>query len=125
MKAKIDTGALTSSIHAFEIEEYTEGGAPMVSFSLHPRQRSNSHRVDAFAEVVDRRDVRSSSGRAELRIVVMVEVEVGGLVWDTEFTLTSRDAMGFRMLLGRRAMRGRFVVDPGRSFVTGRPGVGS
>ena len=121
VKAKVDTGALTSAIHAFDIEEYVERGVRMVNFSIHPRQRSDDDSVDACAEVVDHRSVRSSSGRAEHRVTVLIDLALGDTTWETELTLTSRDEMGFRMLLGRRALRGRFLVDPGHSFLAGKP----
>lgn len=120
IKAKIDTGARTSSIHAFGIEEFQQEGRAMVRFRVHPFQRDTSETVVAAAPVLERRNVRSSTGHAQLRLVVSTDVELMGLRWPIELTLASRDSMGFRLLLGREATRGRLVVDPGRSFRAGR-----
>lgn len=120
VKAKVDTGARSSSLHAFDMRPFEDGGVPMLRFKVHPAQKDSRTTVECRARVLDRRDVRSSSGRSSLRWVIETEVELGGRRWPIELTLTRRDAMGFRMLLGRQAVRGRFVVDPGRSFLTGR-----
>jgi hypothetical protein len=121
IKAKIDTGARSSSIHAFDVERFRRAGREMVRFRVHPMQRSTKRTVVAEAELVDERKVRSSSGKAELRPVIVTEVELLGLRFPIEVTLAKRDAMGFRMLLGRQAVRRRFLVDPGRSYLGGRP----
>ncbi|HET6954071.1 MAG TPA: RimK/LysX family protein [Acidimicrobiales bacterium] len=120
-KAKIDTGARSSSLHAWDVEvvDGGAGGPARVRFVLHPRQRDLRHTVAAEADLVEMRAVRSSNGEVELRPVVRTPVVVAGRRYAIELTLTRRDAMGFRMLLGRRALRRRFVVDPGRSFVAG------
>lgn len=121
IKAKVDTGARSSALHAFDIEEFTAGdGKPMVRFKVHPFQRDAATTVEAVAPLVDRRPVRSSHGDETVRPVIVTAVALGGQVCDIEITLVRRDAMGFRMLLGREAVRRRFVVDPGRSYVTGR-----
>lgn len=120
IKAKIDTGARTSSLHAYDVEEFREGRKAMVRFKVHPEQRNSTLCVSAVAPLVEHRTVRPSSGHAEVRPVVVTMVELLGQRWQVELTLTRRDAMGFRMLLGRQAMRGRFVVDPGKSFRNGR-----
>lgn len=120
IKAKVDTGARTSSLHAFDIERFRRKGVEMVRFSVHPEQRSGKHDVTVEAQLLDKRPVRPSSGEAELRLVVLTRVALLGREFPVELTLTRRDAMGFRMLLGRQAIRGRFVVDPGRSFLNGR-----
>lgn len=121
LKAKVDTGARTSALHAWHVEEIERDGEAWVRFELHPQQRSAAGAVTAEARLVDQRPVRSSSGRAEHRHVIETDVELGGQRWPIEVTLTRRDAMGFRMLLGRQAIRRRFVVDPGRSWQAGRP----
>ncbi len=121
MKAKVDTGARTSSLHAFGIEAFTRGGEPWVRFEVHPWQRSTGDSVTIEAAVLDRRWVRPSSGKRERRYVVALPVRVAGRTLPVELTLARRDAMGFRMLLGRQALRRRFTVDPGRSYLGGRP----
>jgi len=120
IKAKVDTGARTSSLHAWNIEEYSWRGREMVRFELHPEQRSSKHAVTVEAPLAEKRHVRPSTGSRELRPVILTTIELGRLCWEVEITLTDRDTMGFRMLLGRQALRGRFLVDPGRSFVHGR-----
>jgi hypothetical protein len=122
IKAKIDTGARTSAIHAFEIRPFERDGERHVSFSLHPVQRHGTPVVDCEARVVDERTVTSSNGERERRYVIETQIKLGEEAWPIEMTLTNRDEMGFRMLLGRRAVRQRFVVDPGGSFkMSGRP----
>lgn len=114
VKAKVDTGARTSTLHAFEISEHDDGAT--VSFSYHPVQRDERRTVSAEAPLIDRRTITASNGQSELRYVVATEVVIDDEPIAIELTLTRRDAMGFRMLLGRAALRGRYTVDPGRSF---------
>jgi hypothetical protein len=121
MKAKIDTGARTSSLHAFDPEEYVEGGVERVSFEVHPWQRSSGDAVRVDVPVHDRRTVRSSSGHSEERVVVVLDVRLLGRVVPAEVTLTRRDSLGFRMLVGREALQKGFVVDAGASYLGGRP----
>jgi hypothetical protein len=121
IKAKIDTGARSSSLHAFDINEFERDGAPWVRFDIHPLQRDAETVVRAEAPVLEYRHVRSSSGHLALRPAIRAEVELNGQRWPIELTLAARDDMGFRMLLGREAVRGRFTVDPGRSFVVSEP----
>jgi hypothetical protein len=120
IKAKVDTGARTSSLHAFDIEEFRRGGADWIRFTVHPEQRSHKNTVMAEAPISEWRNVKPSSGHVELRPVILTTIELLGTQYEVELTLTRRDAMGFRMLLGREATRHRFVVDPGRSFLNGR-----
>ncbi len=120
-KAKVDTGARTSALHAFDVEDFERDGERWARFEIHPNQRTARGAVLAEAKLVDLRPVRSSSGRAEHRWVIETTIELAGERWPVEVTLTRRDAMGFRMLVGRQALRRRFVVDPGRSWVGGRP----
>lgn len=124
IKAKVDTGARSSSLHAYDIRRFRRKGVRMVRFRVHPIQRDFRTTVEAEARLVDLRKVRSSSGAVSLRPVIATEVELLGVRWEIEVTLTRRDAMGFRMLLGRQAIRGRFAVDAGRSFVGGQPARG-
>lgn len=118
IKAKVDTGARTSALHAVDIRVVRRGSARWVHFKVHPKQRDAKKTLSARARLVDERSVKSSSGREELRPVISTSIEVLGLTWPIELTLTSRDVMGFRMLLGREALRGRAVVDPATSFHT-------
>jgi hypothetical protein len=121
IKAKIDTGARSSSLHAFDIEHVDRDGEPWVRFSVRPWQRSDTDAVVVECPIRDERIVRSSSGHAEERIVVVVDLVLVGRAVPAELTLTNRDEMGFRMLIGREALRKGFVVDPGRSYLGGRP----
>jgi hypothetical protein len=121
IKAKIDTGARSSALHAFHVERFRRRGKAMVRFGVHPLQRDASREVLAEAELIDERRVRSSAGEVQLRPVVVTSVKLHERVWRIELTLTNRDEMGFRMLLGRQALRGRFVIDPGGSFLAGKP----
>lgn len=116
IKAKIDTGARTSSIHSFGTRRFSEAGTPHVEFLLHPIQRQSLPEIACVAPVKDERMVRSSNGESELRLVIETVARLGGVDWPIELTLASRDVMGFRMLLGREAIRQRFLIDPGRSF---------
>ena len=121
IKAKLDTGARTSALHAFDVHELDCGGEAWVRFSIHPWQRSGDDAVTVQCPVHDRRAVRSSSGHAEERIVVLMDLELVGRTVTAEVTLSRRDAMGFRMLVGRETLRQGFVVDPSRSYLGGRP----
>lgn len=118
IKAKIDTGARTSALHAFEVLPFTREGATWVRFRMHPLQRDVSRELTCEAPVVDERVVRDSGGHAEQRYVIETPVCLGGACWPVEVTLTSRDDMLFRMLLGRTAIRGRYLVDASRSYLT-------
>ena len=117
VKAKIDTGARSSALHAFDIEELTIGGKSFVRFQVHPLQKDNQTTIATQAELLEYREVKNSGGKAELRPVIVTEVELGQQQWQIELTLTNRDVMGFRMLLGRQAVRNKFLVDPGKSFL--------
>jgi len=121
VKAKLDTGARTSAIHAFDIEEFERDGEAWVRYSIHPWQHSAEDATIVESRVQDRRLVRSSSGHQAERYVVHLEVALVGRTVTAEVTLTRRDSMGFRMLIGREALRQGFVVDPGRSYLGGRP----
>ena len=121
IKAKIDTGARTSALHAFALERFERDGAPWVRFEIHPKQRAQTPSIDCEAPILEERKVRSSSGHRSLRPVIRTTLSILGEQHPIEITLASRDAMGFRMLLGREALRGRFQIDPGRSYVGGRP----
>jgi hypothetical protein len=122
VKAKVDTGARTSALHAFEVDAHRRGGAPWVTFRIHPLQRDEHLVIDCEAPVVDVRRVRDSGGHVTERHVIGTRLAIGAHHFDVELTLTARDDMRFRMLLGRTAMRGRFLVDPGRSYLVGDRG---
>ena len=119
IKAKVDTGARTSALHAFEVRTIEEDGRRRVEFKMHPNQRDRDTVVVCRADIKDERIVRDSGGHKEQRWVIETPVCVGEHCWRIELTLTSRDDMLFRMLLGRTAMRGRAIVDPSRSYLTG------
>lgn len=121
VKAKIDTGARSSSLHAFDVESFRRRGRTFVRFKVHPLQRQTRTTVSTEAEVLEFRHVKSSSGHAAERPVILTEVELLGKRWPIELTLANRDEMGFRMLLGREAVRRRFLVDAGHSYRGGIP----
>lgn len=121
IKAKVDTGARSSSLHAFDVEEFEKNGDKWVKFNVHPEQRNNDIEIATESKILEYRSVRSSSGKASLRPVIVTAVALLGIQWPVELTLANRDEMGFRMLLGREAYRGRFLVDAGRSYFSGKP----
>ena len=120
IKAKLDTGARTSTVHAYDVRVEGEGAEERVRFRIQPWQESAEDAVEIDCAVHDRRTVRSSSGHTQERIVVLMDVAIHGAVVSAEMTLSNRDAMGFRMLIGRQALRQGFVVDSHRSFLGGR-----
>ena len=121
IKAKIDTGARTGALHAWEIRPVRRKGVRWVRFKVHPEQRNNRYSIECSARIKDVREVRASSGHAERRYVIETDIAVGGRRWPIELTLTNRDKMGFRLLLGRASVRNDFLVNPGKSFLTGKP----
>lgn len=120
IKAKIDTGARTSALHAFEIRPYTENGRERVEFRLHPIQKDNDTVITCSADILDKRKVTDSGGHSEQRFVIRTELKIGAHHWPIEATLTARDDMLFRMLIGRTALKGRVLVDPARAYVVGK-----
>ncbi|MCW8886765.1 MAG: ATP-dependent zinc protease [Motiliproteus sp.] len=117
VKAKVDTGARTSALHAFRVTEFNHHGTSWVEFDLHPFQYDNETKITAKAEVVDVRNVTDSGGHTEQRYVISTIIELGEDQFPIEVTLTDRDSMRFRMLLGRTAMHGRYLVQPDKSFL--------
>lgn len=118
IKAKIDTGARTSALHAFSLKPFVADGKNKIHFDIHPLQHNTSHVVTCVADIVDKRLVTDSGGHAEERYVIETPIIIAGQTWAIEITLTERENMLFRMLLGRSALRKRFIVNPARSFVT-------
>jgi hypothetical protein len=119
IKAKVDTGARTSALHGFAVEPFEANGVQRVRFRIHPIQHDTDTVLECTADVVDRRKVRDSGGHQEMRWVIRSDVVIGPHRWPAELTLTARDDMLFRMLLGRTAMVGRALVDPARSYLVG------
>jgi hypothetical protein len=123
IKAKIDTGARSSALHASLLETYRVRRRDFAKFIIHPVQRQHYPEVAAEAEIVEYRSVRSSNGVSEQRPVIVTPVAWNGKVWEIELTLARRDEMGFRCLLGRQAVRDRVLVDAGHSYYGGaKPG---
>jgi hypothetical protein len=120
IKAKVDTGARTSALHAHRLRIIEDEGREYAEFRIRPVQRKAKPSIPARAPIVDWRKVRSSSGKQQLRPVIATAIQVGDRRFRIEITLAGRDEMGFRMLLGRTAIRGRFLVDPGHSFLAKR-----
>ena len=119
IKAKIDTGARTSALHAFFVEPFEKNGTQMVRFGVHPLQKRLDLEIICAAPVKDYRAVSDSGGHREMRYVIETEVALGDQKKRIEMTLTNRDNMRFRMLLGRTAMAGMSVL-PDKSYLTGR-----
>ena len=119
IKARIDSGAKTSSLHAYNINQFQENGKNYVHFDIHPIQNDRSTIQSCLGLVVDKRNVKSSSGNKEQRIVIKTPITLGGETWEIEVTLTNRDSMGYRMLIGRQAMTNRVLIDPDSSFCLG------
>jgi len=120
IKAKVDTGAKTSAIHAYRIVTETREGELWATFTLHPAQKKRLPEVRCAARIVDRRRIRSSNGAEEARYIIETRLRLGAVERTIELSLARRDEMGFRLLLGRDALRKRFLVDPGASFLLGK-----
>jgi hypothetical protein len=118
IKAKVDTGAKTSAIHAYRVHRFRRDFADVLAFTLHPDQENDDDIVSCEAPLLDVREVTSSTGHCQTRFVIETDLELGSQTYPIQLTLTNRDQMGFRMLLGRQALKKRFLVDPGKSFMT-------
>jgi len=121
VRAKIDTGARTASLHAFGLELFERNGKEYARFAIHPDHRSPGPAVIVETPVLGHRAVRNPGGRSEERPLIRTKVVIGRYRFTAELNLTRRDTMGMPMLLGRQTLRRRFVVDPGRSFLVGPP----
>jgi len=119
IKAKIDTGARTSALHAFALHPFVdENNQHKIRFDIHPLQHDTQNIITCVADVIDKRLVTDSGGHEEERYVIYTPISIAGQTWPIEITLTERENMLFRMLLGRSAIRKRFLINPARSFVT-------
>lgn len=121
IKCKVDTGARTSTLHAFFVERFAEHGQLRVHFAIHPLQRRTDIEHRCTADLADERMVSNSGGHREKRYIIRTRLLLGDQNWPIEITLTSRDTMRFRMLLGRTAIHRRFLVDPSASYLAGKP----
>lgn len=119
IKAKLDTGARSSTLHAYDVAPFERDGERWVRFRVHPRQKDDEFEVVCEAPLIEEREVKSSTGTVTSRPVVATHLEWMGERWEVELTLIRRDEMGFRCLVGRQAMKGRWIVDPARSYVGG------
>jgi hypothetical protein len=117
IKAKVDTGARTSSLHAFSIDEFSQDHKRYIRFGIHPFQKRIDVEIYCEALVRDQRQVTDSGGHSEMRYVIESQIKLGAMSWPIEITLTNRDSMSFRMLLGRTALRELYVVDPAASYL--------
>jgi len=120
IKAKVDTGAKTTWLHTFSIEPYTENGIPCVRFKVHPLQKNDNVVLECTAPIKDEREVSDSGGHKEMRYIIETTLLIGDKSRLIEMSLTNRDTMRFRMLLGRRAMKENTVIHPDASYLNGR-----
>ncbi|UXI03857.1 ATP-dependent zinc protease [Photobacterium sp. TY1-4] len=120
IKAKVDTGAKTSALHAFIVNPYQKDGEDWVQFFIHPWQNDTNTVVECHARLCDQRQVTDSGGHREMRYVIQTEIALGDEILAAEITLTDRESMKFRMLLGRNVLKQGFMVDSARSFLLGR-----
>lgn len=117
IKAKVDTGARTSALHAFDVSLDETGDVKIVRFKIHPKQRDLKTVIECEAPLLDEREVRDSGGHSESRYIIKTKISIGSSTHMAEVSLTNRDSMGFRMLIGRTTMNGYYLVDPGQSFL--------
>lgn len=120
IKAKVDTGARTSALHAFWVDGYKKNHQQWVKFAIHPYQHNTDVVIECDAPVIDRRLVTDSGGHTQRRYVIETVLNLGPYAVAAELTLTNRDTMKFRMLLGRTAISGRFLVDSNTSYLYGQ-----
>jgi hypothetical protein len=120
IKAKVDTGARTSALHAFDVQLIEDNDKKHVKFKIHPEQKKLDKVIECQAMLLDEREVRDSGGHIEMRYVIETQIAIGPNLHTVEVTLTNRDNMGFRMLIGRTTMKGIYLVDPGKSYLIGK-----
>lgn len=120
IKAKLDTGARTSALHAFNIETYWSNGELWARFFIHPYQKNDAKEIACDARIEDIRIVSNPGGRRQRRLVIRTDVRLGDETWPIDLSLTDRDEMGFRLLIGRTAMHGNLIVDPDHSYLLGK-----
>ncbi len=123
IKVKVDSGAKTSSLHAFDLESYSRLGVHFVKFNIHTVKNKREVSIPCKAKVLEYRNIKSSNGQVERRPVIETRVKLLDEVWIIELTLSNRDEMGFKMLLGREAIKNRFLINPGKSFYCNKKGV--
>ncbi|MFO7603349.1 MAG: RimK/LysX family protein [Gammaproteobacteria bacterium] len=121
LRCKVDTGAKTSALHAFYVEPFEKDGTPMVRFGLHPDEKSTDIEQHCEAAILDQRSVTDSGGHVEQRYVIQTRIVLGYESWPIQITLTNRDTMKHRMLLGRAAIMDNFLVDSGAQHLMGKP----
>lgn len=121
IKAKVDSGAKTSCLHAFSVEPFTKENTDWIRFGIHPNQDDTDTEVYCEAPIFDQRDVTDSGGHKEQRYVIQTMLVVNQQQWPIELTLTNRDTMRFRMLLGRGAMKNKLIVNPAESYLLSKP----
>jgi hypothetical protein len=120
IKAKLDTGARTSALHAFNIETYWSNGELWARFFVHPYQENDAKEIACDARIEDIRIVSNPGGRRQRRLVIRTDIRLGDATWPIDLSLTDRDEMGFRLLIGRTAMHGNLIVDPDHSYLLGK-----
>jgi len=114
---KLDTGAKTSALHVVNVETFSRDGKEWVRFGVHPLQDNDDVVIHCESPVHKVRTIKSSNGQQETRYTILTSIRMAGMAWPIEVSLTNRDAMGFRVLLGRRAMRNRLIIDPHRTYI--------
>lgn len=121
IKSKMDTGARTSTLHTYFIEQIEASEKPMVRFGVHPMQKSDKNGIICTADIIDQRRIVDSGGHSELRYIIRTSILIGDQKWPIDLSLTNREQMRFRLLIGRTALSDRLIIDPQVSFTLGRP----